>query len=209
MKPANPTQLMLYQAIVVNWTKVSRGAPGATYRNQVPEVLPLPSSPPHEPWPIRHWAPHVHPPLEPADSRSPNLYLHLVAYSEARHFQDPAAQSWSGLTTRLPDPCTLRLPGWQVPPVDVVGTDTGLQVTFSWHEVPGAPQRQQLHWQERMVLMDGQWLQVRFNSRHSNDTWYYEKYVLNLGVVTPTVRACLAAAPPLIQRRTSPTCGNH
>jgi hypothetical protein len=185
MKLGNPTQLVLYQAIVILWTKASRGTPGSSSRNQVPEALPLPASPPDAPWPLRlrQWAPQVLPPLKQEDRRSPDLYLRLVAYCEAQRFQDPV-QYWTALTTRLPESCTLRLPGWHVPPVDVVGTPAGLQVTFSWHEVPGAPRRQHLPRQERMLLTDGQWLQMRFNARHRSDrSWYYEKHVLNLGVV--------------------------
>jgi hypothetical protein len=36
-----------------------------------------------------------------------------------------------------------------------------------------------------MPLTNGQWLQVRFNARHSRErSWYYEKHVLNLGIVS-------------------------
>jgi hypothetical protein len=36
-----PQQLLLVQAIVVHWTKASRGAPGASVRNRVPNVFAL------------------------------------------------------------------------------------------------------------------------------------------------------------------------
>lgn len=106
-------------------------------------------------------------------------------YSQTNQFHVPIAQAWTALTSRLPAESTLQLPHWHVPPLALEGTTGGLRVKYSWLEVPGAPTRAHRQAWEQVVVASGQWMQVRFNARHvdADGRWYYEKHVLNLGVV--------------------------
>jgi hypothetical protein len=110
---------------------------------------------------------------------------HLVLCAEGNQFEQPIAQYWMALASRLPDDSTLRLSDWNVPLFTLSGVEDGLQVRFSWHEVPGAPSRHHLHIWEQAVLAPDQWMQVRFNARRLDfgGDWNYEKHVLNTGVV--------------------------
>ncbi len=197
MKQDKARRLMLIQHIVVTWTKVSRGAPGSVARNRVPEVYALPVNPPGTLWPARSRPPAVLPPPDTTDTRAPDIFLHFVACNESNQFQDPIAQFWITLTSRLPEVSTLRLHR-NVPLLTLTSSSDALQVTFSWHEVPGAPSRHHKHMRERVALATGQWMQVRFNGRHrdSDGHWYYQKHVFNIGIADAFVPTLFVSGGP-------------
>lgn len=183
MKRDEPGQVVIMQAIVARWTKASRGAPGSVARNRVPEAQALPPNPPSASWPARFRAPEIVPQPAPSDSQPLDVLLHLVAYNERNRFEEPAAQSWATLTSRLPERSAFRLPNWRTPPITLMDANGGLQVEFSWHEVPGEPPMHHLHMREQVRLAIGQWMPIRFNARHtdSDGAWYYEKHAINIG----------------------------
>lgn len=174
MKQQLRSPLVLLQTIAIIWTKRSRGGKDATLRNHLPEAFALPAD---LPWPAGHTL------AQTADV----LYQHIL-FGERSHFQSPLWQQWHALVSQLPE--TSRLPlygadsrGFRMPPLDVSSSST-LQVAFHWEQMPGAPRR--FPKQEQFALQPGQWAQVRFNARsHGSwvheETWYYLKYVLNIG----------------------------
>jgi hypothetical protein len=202
MKQATPRRLVLFQEITVRWHKASRGAPGAIARNRVHEVIALPANPPNTPWPCRlqQWAPQVLPPLDQADDRAADIFLHRVVFGEDNHFQSPRAEYWIALRSRLPEPTTLHLPRWNVPPLTLMSAHDKLQVQFEWSsDVFGAPQRDYRPSHERVTLAIGRWMQVRYNGRHiyrEDGAWYYEKHVLNIGLADALVPSLFVAASP-------------
>lgn len=201
MKQATPHSLVHLQEITVRWHKASRGAPGAVARNRVPEVHALPADPPSTPWPSRFQqaAPQVLPPPDPTDNRAADIVLHHIGYGEGNQFQAPHVQYWIALRSRLPEPSTLHLPHWNVPPLTLAGAGDGLQVQFSWSSEVGAPPRHHRRMREQVLLAAGQWMQVRFNGRHiyfDDGTWYYEKHVLNIGLADAIVPTLFVAGRP-------------
>jgi len=201
MKQAMPHKLVLLQDITVRWHKASRGAPGAVARNRVPEVRALPANPPNTPWPSRYQysAPKVLPPPDPTDKRAADIFLHYVSYGEDNQFQAPHVQYWIALRSCRPEPSTLHLPHWNVPPLTLADANDKLQVRFEWGLEVGAPRRDYRHTREQVTLATGQWMQVRYNGRHlygDDGTWYYEKHVLNIGFADTFVPTLFVAAPP-------------
>lgn len=184
MKQNKAKQRVLFQAIVIEWTKRSRGAPGSVARNRVPEAHALPANPPSQPWPSQPQPPEIIPPPDSQANDAPEILLHFVGFNEVNLFHEPATQYWTALSTRLPEPSMLQVPFWHIPVLKFTGTDDGLQVKFSWHEVQGSPSRHHLHMWEHVMLATGQWMQVQYNARHmhrSTGDWYYQKHVLNIG----------------------------
>lgn len=212
MKPAKVPetqgQLVLVQAIQVRWTKASRGAPGATARNLVPEgfALPLdqPGAPPLTPakalLPRWHHQPEVIPVADAMENRLPDLLLHRITYGESNHFREPTTMSWIGFTTNLPEQTTVSVAP-TVPPLTLVTNSEGLQVTFWWHEIEGAPPRRQHRGSpERLTLTPSQWGTVRFNARLSGQSipWLYDKWVLNIGYATGRAPDLFVSGPSSI-----------
>src|SRR5258708_622799 len=122
-------------------------------------------------------------------------------YGEENQFQRPRAQYWIALRSPLPEPSTLHLPHWNVPQLTLTSAQDNLQVQIDWNGGggAGAPPRHYKHLYERVTLARGQWMQVRYNGRHSygeGSTWHYEKHVLNIGLADALVPTLFVAGPP-------------
>lgn len=128
------------------------------------------------------------------------MFLHHAFYWDVdNQFQAPSAQYWIALRSRLPEPSTLHLPHWNVPPLTLTGADDNLHVQFEWSGEVGAPSRHYRHTREQVTLATGQWMQVRYNGRHfyrEDGTWYYEKHVLNIGLADALVPDLFVTGPP-------------
>lgn len=186
-RQGDPPFLILVQAIQVRWTKASRGAPGATMRNRVPEGFALPSSQPSAPptTPSEALVPpwhHPHDLISPdaVTDHTADLFLDRVTYGESNQFLAPLRREWTALATRLPEKSTLLT----TPRLIFAGRSEGVQVEFSWHEAQGKPRRHHLHLSERVTLTPGQWMRARYNARHedSDGLWFYTKQVINVGI---------------------------
>lgn len=87
MKPAD---FLIVQCIETCWTKVSRGAPGATSRNAVPQLLPL----------------RVPDELTVTEEAAA---LHHVVFSEAAGFSEPSHQARVVGVSSLPSECGISV----------------------------------------------------------------------------------------------------
>src|SRR5579871_4834583 len=124
-KRSEPQRLVLVQAIVINWLKDSRGAPGTVARNRVPEALALPATPPDVPGADRkqrperpriEWARGEPVPGEADEQRQPDLFVQVLSFGGSNAFREPITQRWAALTTRLPLETILSV-GSEVVPV--------------------------------------------------------------------------------------------
>lgn len=155
----------------------------------------LPADAPSAPWPARyrHSAPVVLPPAIRTDGKAPDVYIHLVHYGEGNEFRGALSEFWTALISQLPEQCALRFPYANVPPLTLEGSNGGVQVQFTWSREVGAPRRDYRHYTEQLTLAPGQWLQIRYNGRHTyweDGGWYYEKHALNIGLadaLIPTI----------------------
>lgn len=195
--------LVLIQEITVKWSKASRGAPGATARNRVPEALPLPAGTPTQPWPSRfaNTAPTTVPFPAANDEFPPDILLHHLLFSEWSQLAHPSVY-WVPLRSRLPEQCMLQFLHWNVPPLTLEVADGRLKARFPWSYDVGAPRREYRPMWERCSLAPGQWMQIRFNGRHvygDDAGWYYEKHVLNIGWVDTLVNDLFVRGLPNYQ----------
>jgi hypothetical protein len=171
---------IIIQAIQTIWTKTSRGGPGATRRNAVPEAFPLP---------LR-------------DQRKvtvfPALVLHQLHYAERGEFR-PMPQPLT--TGALLD--TLTIDQLSIHPLDDAGI---VRVTYhprrpsylgyarddSGEYRPGGL--------EALALRLGEWGRVRYNWRHgatvSVDDWWYDLWVVNVGFFTEWRADAFLESPP-------------
>jgi hypothetical protein len=202
MQQDNPSPLVLIQVISVTWTKRSRGAPGATSRQRIPEVLALPPALPDPAGPARQcrggWyqPPKVYP-YSPAGDRAPDIFYHHTSYTEANRFQPSVGHTWLALPSLFPEPTTLQLYA-EVPPLTLVGRREELRVEMHWQSIPGMPRRHPLRRPAGGALAPGQWLQIRFNARNQtyDGDWYYTKHVLNVGFAVESIPTFFLAGPP-------------
>lgn len=186
MRSQGPSRLVLLQCITTAWTKRSRGAIGASRRNRLPETLPLPANRPGPPGHVLH--------------QTADILYHHVHYDEWNGYQGPYQQYWIAQSSQFPDRTVFWFHGdprrvfGSVPMTLIRESDT-LQIELCWNQVRGAPSRYP-KWepfpgyikQEKSALALGQWAQVRFNAKSSgtlskNDSWFYIRYVLNVGYV--------------------------
>jgi hypothetical protein len=144
------------QDIRTRWSKQSRGGAAAARRNAVPQVLALPLA--NQPSPHR------------------GVLQHTVFFDEAQGFAPPAR---SVLTPQEAVP--LRVGAVQIEPGPAWVT-----VTFEYDaRVVGRPFRYAPPGgipSTRFVLEVGQWGRVRYNGRFSDDEWWYEQRVVNVGL---------------------------
>lgn len=162
----------------MRWTKASRGGSGAARRNAIPEAFLLPV-------------------LLPTSTRSTYL-LHSVLAAEQDGFEVHAPASFEildrtgplvyGRVSIFPDAEVARVvysnPEY---PVDAAGNilhrpewagDSRTRPIVV--EPDGLPPPAQ----DALTLPTGAWLRVRYNGRHGNEHWWYEKWVFNVAVST-------------------------
>lgn len=154
MKTAESTTIV--QCIDTDWTKQSRGSPGAIKRNATPQALRLP--------------------LEER-SRGCSFIEHRSRFDERRDFEDPHLSiSFESLAPGR----TLRYGG-----VQVVKEDNRLRVSWIYTpEDAGMPPRPQKR-NDVFELTLNQWGRVIFNGRFNGGEhayWSYRKTVLNIGL---------------------------
>ncbi|GAA3342391.1 hypothetical protein GCM10020358_37210 [Amorphoplanes nipponensis] len=164
--------MIVVQRVVTEWTKRSRGAPGAVRRNAVPEACPVP----------------------PADGAG--VLVHQVFARERDGFA--GRETRSGHT--LPASGSLPLDG--VAGVRLERADGRLQVTGVtgvWCQCftvfPRRPDRTVL------VLLPGRWGRWRLNFRLWEDDghgeWRYQKWVVNVAhLAGPAPAELFQASPP-------------
>jgi len=175
----SPPRLVV-QIVTTNWRKSARGGPLATFRNAVPERLPLPAVPREE---------------------GVACLLHQAEYDERDRFARPARE-WLKQPTSLP----LVLHGC----VGIYLQDGILRIAFegpyaldtgpgilAGYERLGAPGRTMPH--EPFTLRAGKWGQIRHMGRFSagSDGYtFYQKRVYNIGWLAEVTAAVLTASRP-------------
>ncbi|HEY0686086.1 MAG TPA: hypothetical protein VGD45_27330 [Steroidobacter sp.] len=146
----------IVQCIATDWTKQSRGFPGAIKRNATPQALRLP--------------------LEERPQGC-SFIEHEAGFWERRDFEDPHLSiSFESLTPGR----TLRYGG-----VHVVKEDNRLRVSWIYTpEDVGMPPRPQKK-KDVFELALNQWARVIYNGRFDGGEhayWTYRKTVLNIGL---------------------------
>lgn len=145
--------IILVQEIRTDWSKVSRGAPGAAKRAAVPRALPLP--------------------LHRADRDFYALFEHRVFFSEWEGFRDPGEQvACSEEVGQVIYGCVrLKLEG------------ESLRVVWKYDPgYAGAPSRDG-NPKQAFTLRPGQWGRVVYNGRFGEDEgWYYRQTTFNVAL---------------------------
>lgn len=193
---------LLIQAIHVEWSRLSRGAPQAAARNSIPEAVSFPI------------------PADPIED--PHYHIHHLYYSEADKFQQPHLEfdvetkakdehlnygcvrrrPWA-LVVIMPHTAVKILePGDETVQYDRVGISwltNGLNVTY--RHTSGAPQTPQAVF----TLESEQWMRIRYNARYSVQAgWVYDKWVFNIGVFdNPPLEVFLSTRPSYIHSQMS------
>lgn len=170
--------ITVVQCIDTDWTKQSRGAPGANKRNAIPHALRLP--------------------LEQRPPGECSLIEHSSSFYESRGFEDPLL-SVSFESIKLGQ--TIRYGA-----VHVQKEADRLRV--SWIYTPedaGAPLRPQKK-KDVFELALNQWGRVIYNGRFSGmegSFWWYHRKVLNIGAFDqPAASAFVATEPHVVLDKT-------
>jgi len=149
-----PTLAVYIQAICTRWNKPSRGGTDALPRNCVPEAVSFPP---------------------PASAPKPGNYVfHRSTFTDKNGFAAPTSSSL-GATPYCPP---------NTGGITLSFENDALHVAYQWDRGQGAPERYSAR-VEPFRLAPGQWGRVRYNGRLSdfdNGTWWYEKWVYNVGL---------------------------
>lgn len=163
--------ILMVQEICCYWTKSSRGGEGAVVRNSLPDRLSLPL--------------HLLS-LSQSDIDDLRVLYHTVGYYEREGFQNPTEEIFINPTACPRHGCTT---------IDC--SLLGIQLRY-YHDMGkgGAPQR---GWGPRTVQASiDMWAQVKENGRFSwEETWAYQKVVLNVGMFTTLTADCFHNQPPI------------
>ena len=167
---AAPPALAVYiQAICTYWDKSSRGGTDASPRNRVPEAVSLPPS--------------------PSAPKPGDYVLHRSVFTANTGFIAPTSSSLGITPYRPPNTggVTLSL------------EDDALVVAYQWDRSQGAPERCFAR-VDAFCLSPEQWGRVRYNGRltdFDNGTWWYEKWVYNVGLFSAPPPSVFVATEPL------------
>lgn len=162
--------IVIIQRISTDWTKQSRGSPGAIKRNSTPQALTLP--------------------LEELPPGGCSFIEHSSSFSERRDFEDPRPSiSFENFVLERP----MRFGGV------LVQRDAG-RVRVSWNytsEDAGMPLRPQKK-NDAFELALNQWGRVIYNGRFNGEgeIWWYQKSVLNVGLFARAAAAVFVETVP-------------
>jgi len=163
-----PTLAVYIQAICTCWDKSSRGGTDALPRNRVPEAVSFPPS---------------------ASAPKPGEYVvHRSTFTAKNGFAAPTSSL--GVTPYCPPNAggiTLAL------------DDDALHVAYQWDRSQGAPERYSAK-VDAFRLSPGQWGRVRYNGRltdFDNGTWWYEKWVYNIGLFSSPPSSVFVTTEPV------------
>ncbi len=153
----------IVQIILSQWGKPSRGGSSAIERNTMPEAfaIPLTSTRIPEQSFLIHSVRKMHDSI-PGYSRTPSSGLTIQSITDV----------------------------FDCDCVKVSARNDAIHVDFQWNPRAGMPERYPK--KDILVLQAGQWGQICYNERHSPyhevhcefDTWWYEKWVFNIGLFT-------------------------
>ena len=165
----DPAYAFYIQAICTSWDKSSRGGADALPRNRVPEAvtLPAPASVP----------------------KSGDFILHRSTFTAKNGFAAPTSSNL-GVTPYCPK---------NTGGITLSRRGDSLQVTYQWDWSQGAPERYAAE-VEAFCLLPYQWGRVRYNGRLSdfdNGTWWYEKWVYNVGLFSSPPPSVFVTAEPV------------
>ena len=162
--------ITVVQVMDTDWTKQSRGAPGANKRNATPQALPLP--------------------LEKRPVEGYSLIEHSSSFHESRGFEDPRVSvAFESLTLGQ----TMRYGA-----VLVQKEADRLRVSWGSPDDAGMPIRPQKK-NDVLELPLNQWGRVIYNGRFSGmegSFWRYRQRVLNIGLFEEVVASVFVATEP-------------
>jgi hypothetical protein len=149
--------IVLIQEIRSIWSKVSRGGAAAALRNSVPEAALFPT--------IK------------AKPAAHQIFHHLVVYGEANDFAVPVKSESVELATSSNDIGCVK--------INVLSERVAVAYEYNY-KCGGLPPRQVrpgVNVREEVMIEPGSWVRVRYNGRFSGDEWWYEKVVVNVGLL--------------------------
>lgn len=150
--------MLIIQEIVTRWTKESRGAPGATLRNQVPEFLSVPM--PREPMTDESW-----------------IYQKSI-FDEYRKFEEPFEQ----LDVITP----FKLSKFGI--ADISEREIGVLVDINYGAWEGAPRRDFLKKKAfQLDLNDVGKINYNWRIAYDEGGWAYQKTVINMALLNDFV----------------------
>lgn len=165
----SPSLVVYIQAICTHWDKSSRGGTDVLPRNRVPEAVSFPP---------------------PASAPKPGDYVfHRSTFTDKNGFAAPTSSSL-GVTPY----CPTNTGG-----ITLSREADALCVAYQWDRSQGAPERYSAK-VEALRLSPEQWGRVRYNGRltdFDNGTWWYEKWVYNVGLFSVPPSSIFVTTEPV------------
>lgn len=148
--------MILFQEIVIQWSKASRGGKGAALRNAVPDTFPLP-------------------PVWEGIAQEATVLYHHVCYHEFNRFTNPIIT----LTVKHLQPEQWNY--WERGVALRIESEK-IGVQWQWTADMGAPERSRYP-RGIAVLSPQTWVKLRHNGRMENyNNWKYQESVVRIGV---------------------------